>query len=81
MRAYTGASSWAGLSGAFYEVTKMQQTTPITITLKMTRETKNTYRYDAIDEDAPVGNIYIQKKALPGGAPSQLELQLTAQQP
>ena len=51
---------------------------PITITVKLTRETKNTYRYDAVDEDAPVGNIYIQKKALPGGAPPQLELQLTA---
>ncbi len=51
---------------------------PITITVKLTRETKNTYRYDAVDEDAPVGNIYIQKKALPGGDPPQLELQLTA---
>ena len=51
---------------------------PITITVKLSRETKNTYRYDAIDEDAPVGNIYIQKKARPGGAPAQMELQLTA---
>ena len=50
---------------------------PITIIVKLSRETKNTYRYDAVDEDAPVGNIYIQKKALPGGAPPQLELQLT----
>lgn len=50
---------------------------PITITVRLTRETKNTYRYDAIDENAPVSNIYIQKKALPGGAPPQLELQLT----
>ena len=51
---------------------------PITITVKLSRETKNTYRYDAVDEDAPVGNIYIQKKVLPGGAPPQLELRLTA---
>ena len=50
---------------------------PITIIVKLSRETKNTYRYDAVDEDAPVGNIYIQKKALPGGAPPQLKLQLT----
>ena len=57
----------------------MQPTVPIAITLKLTRETKNTYRYDAVDEDAAVGNIYIQKKALPGGTPPQLELQLTAQ--
>ena len=51
---------------------------PITITVKLSRETKNTYRYDAVDEDAPVGNIYVQKKALPDGAPPQLELRLTA---
>ena len=44
--------------------------------VKLTRETKNTYRYDAVDEDAPVGNLYIQKKALPGGAPAEMELQL-----
>ena len=56
----------------------MSTNKPITITVKLSRETKNTYRYDAIDEDAPVGNIYIQKNALPGGAPPQLELQLTA---
>ncbi len=56
----------------------MNANQPITITVKLTRETKNTYRYDAVDEDAPVGNIYIQNKALPGGAPPQLELQLTA---
>ena len=35
---------------------------PITITFKLSRETKNTYRYDAVDENAPVGNIYIQKR-------------------
>ena len=33
----------------------MPEATPITVTLKLTRETKNTYRYDAADEDAPVG--------------------------
>ena len=57
----------------------MQATTPITVVLKLTRETKNTYRYDAADDDAAVGNIYIQKKAMPGGAPPELELRLTAQ--
>ena len=56
----------------------MNANQPIIITVKLSRETKNTYRYDAIDEDVPVGNIYIQKKALPGGAPPELELQLTA---
>ena len=56
----------------------MSTNKPITITVKLTRETKNTYRYDAVDEDAPVGNVYIQKKAMPGGAPPELELRLTA---
>ena len=50
-------------------------------TRETVRETKNTYRYDAADDDAPVGNIYIQKKAMPGGAPPELELQLTAKTP
>ena len=56
----------------------MQATVPITVVLKLTRETKNTYRYDAADDDAPVSNVYVQKKALPGGAPLELELQLVA---
>ena len=47
----------------------------ISITVELTRETKNTYCYDVVDEEAPVGNIYIQKKALPGGSSPQLELQ------
>ena len=57
------------------------QNTQITVVLKLTRETKNTYRYDAADDDAPVGNIYVQKKAMPGAAPPELELQLTARNP
>ena len=56
----------------------MQETQQVTVVLKLTRETKNTYRYDAAEEDAPVGNIYIQKKAMPSGAPPELELQLKA---
>ena len=60
---------------------RMQANDAITVVLKLTRETKNTYRYDAADEDAPVGNIYIQKKAMPGSAPPELELQLRAKNP
>ena len=56
----------------------MQTIDAITVVLKLPRETKNTYRYDATDGDAPVGNIYIQKKAMSGGAPPGLELQLKA---
>ncbi len=54
----------------------MPEITPITVALKLTRETKNTYRYDAVDDDAPVGNIYVQKKAMPSGVPQELELRL-----
>ena len=38
---------------------------PITVTIRLTRETKNTYRYDSVDDDAPVSNLYIQKKPCP----------------
>ena len=30
----------------------MESTEPITITIKLSKETKNTYRYDAVEEDA-----------------------------
>ena len=40
------------------------------------KETKNTYRYDAAD-GAAVTSLSIQKRALPHGAPSELELRLT----
>ena len=59
-------------------VSKMEATEPITITIKLSKETKNTYRYDAVEEDAAVSNLSIQKKALPGGAPPELEIRLTA---
>ena len=54
----------------------MESTEPITITIKLSKETKNTYRYDAVEEDAAVSNPYIQKKALPGGVPPELEIRL-----
>ncbi len=59
----------------------MQETKRVTVVLKLTRETKNTYRYDAADEDPAVSNIYIQKKAMLGGAPPELELHLIAKNP
>ena len=51
----------------------MQATQPIIVTIRLSKETKNTYRYDAVEEDAPVSNLYIQKKALPGGKKLQRE--------
>ena len=59
-------------------VSKLEATEPITITIKLSKETKNTYKYDAVEEDAAVSNLYIQKTALPGGAPPELEIRLTA---
>ena len=56
----------------------MESTEPITITIKLSKETKNTYRYDAVEEDAAVSDLYIQKKAPPGGAPPELEIRSTA---
>ena len=56
----------------------MEAREPITITIKGSKETKNTYRDAAVEEDAAVSNLYIQKKALPGGAPPELEIRLTA---
>ena len=50
----------------------------ITVTIKLTKETKNTYRYDAVDDDSAVSNLYIHKKTLPNGAPQELEVRLTA---
>jgi len=35
----------------------MAESAPTIVVLKLTRHTKNTYRYNAADEDAPVGNI------------------------
>ena len=49
----------------------------ITVTIKLSKETKNTYRYDAVDDDAAVTSLYIQRKALPNGAPPEPELRLT----
>ena len=39
----------------------MSANEPTTITVKLSRETKKTYRYDAVEEDAPVG-IYTFKR-------------------
>ena len=45
----------------------MEATEPITITIKLSKETKNTYRYDAVEEYAAVSNLYIQKKPCRAG--------------
>lgn len=39
----------------------------IVVKLKFTRETKNTVRYDAPSEDAPIEALYILKSGFPDG--------------
>ena len=56
----------------------MEGTGPIAITIKLSKETKNTYRNDSAEEYAAVSNLCIQKKALPGGTPPKLAIRLTA---
>ncbi|MDE2938072.1 MAG: hypothetical protein OXR67_04030 [Chloroflexota bacterium] len=41
--------------------------------LKPTRDTKNAYRRDEAENDPPVGNFFVQKRAMPGGSPPELE--------
>lgn len=57
----------------------MSTTTFITVTLSLSKETKNTYRYDATDGEAPVSNLYVRKEALGNAAPAKLVVQITPQ--
>ena len=41
-------------------------------TVRVYRDTGNTYRDEAVAEGAPVGNVYIQKSGLPNGALAEL---------
>jgi len=53
----------------------------IKVSFVMERETKNTFRYaEDVDnaDDAVIGSLYIQKKALPeGDAPAKVSLVIT----
>jgi len=42
--------------------------------LGFTRETKNTYRFDADDENAPIQSLYVQKAGFPDGPPSVIHV-------
>ena len=41
----------------------------ITVTLQHSKSTKNTHRYDAVDEDASISSVYIKKTAFQGSTP------------
>ncbi len=52
----------------------MAKITPISIRMEQDKETKGTYRYAAVDENAAVSTVYISKSAFPGGAPKAIEV-------
>ena len=50
------------------------------IEVKLTRvkETKRTFRFETDDEEAPVGNIYVQKSAFKGEFPETITVTIQA---
>lgn len=44
----------------------------ISVPLDLTRETKNTFRFDSDDEDAVITSLYVKKSAFPKGAPESI---------
>lgn len=42
-------------------------TNPITITLPVNKETKGTFRFETLDDNAAVSNVYVKKSAIPAG--------------
>ena len=52
---------------------------PLIIRVRMSfvRETKNTYRFDAISRDAAVRSVYVLKEFMPAGAPDAILVLVT----
>lgn len=46
----------------------------VTVDLTMNRETKNTYRFDASEDDAAIPSLYVRKSAFPNGAPEKVTI-------
>ena len=42
------------------------------VRMELARATKNTYRFEEVDEDGPIRVLYIQRTAFPAGAPQFL---------
>lgn len=53
-------------------VTKATTTNLVTVNLNMSKETKNTFRFDDPDEDSPIPSVYIKKSALKDGPPESI---------
>ena len=52
--------------------------TKLTVKMSLDKETKNTVRYNADDDDAAVRSVYINKPALPDQRPATITLNITA---
>lgn len=52
----------------------VRMTEPTTQRLRHEKETKNTHRYDAVNDGQPpaIGNLYVQKWALPEDPPEEI---------
>lgn len=55
---------------------EMEMRQMITVTLQLSRETKNTYKYDAISDDAAVRTVYVQKESIPDYVPDKIILRV-----
>ena len=50
----------------------------ITVTMQLDRETKNTYRFAAVEEDGPIDTLYIKKAAFNGDKPAAVTVSVEA---
>jgi hypothetical protein len=57
---------------------KLAGTQIVGLPMTLDRETKNTVRYAAADEDLPVTTVYINKSAFAGAYPETIQLTITA---
>ena len=52
----------------------------ITVPMQLSKETKGSFRYDAVEEDAPMRDVYVRKSAFNGaGAPHKVSVTLTSE--
>jgi hypothetical protein len=53
-------------------VTVIRTAAKIEVAMNFTKETPGTYRFDAVDPDAPITNVYVKKAGMPDGAPKTI---------
>lgn len=51
-----------------------QEEIRLSVAMKLLRDTKNTYRYDAICDDAAIKSVYLQKAGLISDPPEAIEV-------